>query len=64
MWGLDDNAPTEKLTVRGNIAPSAGEAFSLGTQRQPWDSLYIRSSIHTKDRFDVKAAGKTLLVCG
>jgi hypothetical protein len=58
--GIDTAKPTEKLTVAGNIAPSAGGQYNLGSPALRWSTLYLGKSIDI-DTLRFERNGEALL---
>ena len=55
--GLSD--PGEKLTVAGNVAPSANDAHDLGSDALRWRTLYLASQIDYSSELDFASGGAT-----
>ncbi len=59
--GIDDNNPTEKLTVKGNIAPTTHRRFNLGSPTARWETLYLGSTLDIANPLRITQDGKPIL---
>jgi hypothetical protein len=60
--GIDTVTPSEKLTVRGNIAPDQAGTYHLGTPARPWQNLHLAGAIDYPQQLAFSHQGKPVMV--